>query len=193
MPSGVDQVYLMNPVRLDGADVEGGSASTAVDGTRTIPVVIIGGAPPQAGQLLVALSVGGRWVAESGGASTSLACSPCAIPTHDLTLSWTNVLIGSGSTPLVYSPPGQWNSPCTNQMLFSLSCPGSNSAFSVTYFLSGSCPTGQGQSCTSPGSGPLALLLDSATCSPFYLHYTVTAASCPVLYTSGYTSLVITE
>ena len=67
-PRGTDRVYLMSPVRLDGGDAEGAAASLAVDGTRAIPVVVIGSTPPQAGDLLVALAVGGRWVAESGPA-----------------------------------------------------------------------------------------------------------------------------
>ena len=88
------------------------------------------------------------------GSSPVLSCSPCSIPRKNLTLSWTNILIGDGSTPLVFVPPGQWNSACTNQLLFSLACPGSSVTLSVTYFLSGSCPTGQSQSCVSPGYDP---------------------------------------
>ncbi len=195
MPSGTDRVYLMNPVRLDGGDDEGETASLAGDVSRTIPVVVIGGTPPQGGDLLVALAVGGRWVAESraGASSPVLSCSPCNIPKKSLTLSWTNSLIGAGSTPLVYVPPGQWNSACTNQLLFSLACPGSSITLSVTYFLSGYCPTGQSQRCVSPGYDPFTLSLDSTTCSPFFLHYTVTSTGCPVLWSSGYTSLSITE
>jgi len=96
MPTGTDRVYLLNPVRLDGLDAEGATASLAVDGARTIPVVVIGGTPPQAGDLLVALAVGGRWVAESraGSSPPVLYCSPCNIPKKNLTLSWTNLMIG---------------------------------------------------------------------------------------------------
>ena len=131
-------------------------------------MVVIGGTPPQAGDLLVALAVGGRWVAESraGASSPVLSCSPCNIPKKNLTLSWTNSLIGAGSTPLVYVPPGQWNSACTNQLLFSLACPGSWITLSVTYFLSGYCPTGQSQSCVSPGYDPFTLSLDSIHVQP---------------------------
>jgi len=194
MPSATDRVYLMNPVRLDGGDAEGAGASLTVDATRTIPVVVIGEVPPQAGDLLIALAVGGRWVAESRSSSSPLlSCSPCNIPRKNLTLSWTNSMIGAGSTSLVYAPPGQWNSSCSNQLLFSLACPGSRVMLSVTYFLSGNCPTGQSQSCVSPGYDPFTLSLDGSTCSPFFLQYTVTGAGCPVLWSSGYTSLSITE
>jgi hypothetical protein len=195
MPTGTDLVYLMNPVRLDGGDAEGTTASLTVDGSRNIPVVVIGGTPPQAGDLLVALAVGGRWVAESraGSSPPVLNCMPCNIPKKNLTLSWSNVMIGDGATPLVFVAPGQWNSACTNELLFSLTCPGSSLTLSVTYFLSGYCPTGQSQSCLSPGYDPFTLSLESSSCSPFYLHYTVTGAGCPVLWSNGYASFSITE
>ena len=51
--------------------------------------------------------------------------------------------------------------------------PGIVAQLTVTYFLSGYCPTGQSQSCVSPGYDPFALSLDSFTCSPFFLQYTV--------------------
>jgi hypothetical protein len=153
---------------------------------------VIGQAPPRIGDLLVALAAGGRWIAEVRGTSP-LACSPCPIPRRNLTLSWSNALSGPGSTPLVFTPPGLWNSACTNQLLYSLTCFGSLIQFAVSYFLSGTCPTGQSQSCTSPGSNPFALSLDSYTCSPFFLHYTVTGAGCPVLWSNGYSSFAITD
>jgi hypothetical protein len=194
MPTGTDRVYLLNPVRLDGGETEGATASLTVDGSRAIPVVVIGGTPPHAGDLLVALAVGGRWVAESRtGSSPVLSCSPCNIPRKNLTLSWANILIGDGSTPLVFSAPGNWSSACTNQLLFALACTGSQVALSVTYFLSGLCPTGQPQACVSTGSNPLSLILDTSTCSPFFLHFTVTSSSCPALWGNGYTSFSITE
>ena len=71
MPSATDRVFLS--IRSAGwKEDEGATASLAVDGTRTIPVVVIGETAPQAGDLLLALAVGGRWVAESRAGS-----SPC--------------------------------------------------------------------------------------------------------------------
>ena len=125
-----------------------------------------------------------------GGAT--LPCSPCAIPQKNLTLSWTNPLVGNGSTPLVYGGGG-WTTDCVNQMLFQLACAGSVIQLSATYFLAGTCPSGQPQTCTSPGSNPLALTLDSYACSPLYLHYTVTGSNCPALWSNGYTSFAVTE
>jgi hypothetical protein len=193
MPTGTGRVYLVNPVRLSGGELEGVPASPAVDGTRMVPVVVIGNSTPRVGDFLVALAVGSRWVAESGATPPPLPCSPCNIPKRNLTLSWTNSQLGNGSAALVFTPPGQWNSGCTNHLLFSLSCPGSLIQFTVTYFLSGSCPTGQSQSCNSPGHEPFALFLASYNCAPFFLQYTVTGASCPVLGSNGYSSFTITE
>jgi hypothetical protein len=89
--------------------------------------------------------------------------------------------------------PSSWTSACIQQLLFSLSCSASLVQFGVTYYLSGSCPSGQSQSCVSPGSNPLGIVLDASSCSPLYLHYTVTAAACPVLWNKGYTAFTITE
>jgi hypothetical protein len=192
MPSQAGRVFLVNPVRLDGAEAEGSAATSTADGTRAIPVVFVGGSPPAAGDLVVALAVGGRWVAE-GGSNPGLACSPCPIPRRDLTVSWAGGPFGSGSTPLLYNAPGQWNSACSNQMLYSLSCADGSVQFAVTYFISGGCPGGQAMSCTSPGDEPLSLILTSSNCSPFYLSYTVSTEGCPTLAVNGFTGFTITE
>jgi hypothetical protein len=73
MPTQPDHVFLAHPVELDGAEVEGGTASPNVDTSATIPVVVLWDAP-QAGDILVASSVGGRWVAERGGGSRTTIC-----------------------------------------------------------------------------------------------------------------------
>jgi hypothetical protein len=193
MPGSTERVFLVSPVRLDGGASEGESASLLVDGSRSVPVVVIGRTPPVAGDLLLAISTGGRWVADRGLSVSALSCSPCPIPKKNLTVSWTNNVIGTGSAPLVFSPPGQWNSSCVHELLYSLSCSGSLVQFSVTYFLSGSCPGGQQQSCSNTSIEPFALSLASSVCSPFYLRFSVTPASCPVLGSDGYTSFTITE
>ena len=193
MPTATDRVFLVNPVQLSGTEAEGAPAVLVADGRRIIPVVAIGQTAPKVGDLLLALSVGGRWVAEAGGGGATLPCSPCAIPQKNLTLSWTNNLLGPGSGTLVFTPPGQWRSTCINQMLFELACAGAMVQLSVTYFPSGACPSGQSQSCTSLGSAPFALTLASFSCSPFLLHFTVNSAGCPALWSNGYTALTITE
>ena len=193
MPSVTDRVFLVNPVQFDGTEAEGSAAVLVAAGSRTIPVVVIGQTAPEVGDLLLALSVGGRWVAEAGGGGVALPCSPCMIPKKNLTLSWTNNLLGPGSCTLVFSPPGQWTSSCVNQMLFQLSCPGSMVQLSVTYFVSGGCPSGQSESCTSLGSAPSSLTLASFSCNPFLLQFTVNNTGCPALWSNGYSGFAVTE
>lgn len=73
MPSQPDHIFLTHPVELIGNEAEGSSASPDVDTAATIPVVVLR-KPPQVGDLLVATSVGGRWVAELGGGGQSRVC-----------------------------------------------------------------------------------------------------------------------
>ena len=63
----------------------------------------------------------------------------------------------------------------------------------MTCFLSGSYPAGQSQSCIGPGHDPFALPLATYNCSPFFLQYSVSGTSCPVLGSNGYSSFTITE
>jgi hypothetical protein len=193
MPTATDHVFLVSPARLDGAEAEGGAASISSDPARTVPVVVIGSRVPSLGDVVIALSLGGRWVAESGPGQGSLDCWPCPIPQKDLTVSWTNPVLGNGSATLAYRPPSLWASSCAHGLLYTLSCPGSILQFGVTYFLSGNCPTGQQQTCSSAGAPPLSLRLSEYLCSPLYLKYVISGTGCPVLGSSGYSSFVVTE
>jgi len=158
IPSSTKKVFFVHPVTLDGLEREGGLASLSADTSRTIPVVMIGSRVPSAGDLIMAFSIGGRWVANSG-ASSLLNCSPCSLPRKNLVLSWTNNRLGNGSTPLVFRAPLSWTSACSQQLLFYLTCSASLIQLGVTYDLSGSCPSGRPQTCASPGLSPLALAL----------------------------------
>lgn len=97
MPTQADHVFLTHPVELDGAEVEGGAVSPNVDASATIPVTVLWN-PPQVGDLLVASSVGGRWVAERGGGAnrTTVCVAACgALPVYGAVvtvLSGTNVV-----------------------------------------------------------------------------------------------------
>jgi hypothetical protein len=193
MPSSTEHVFLVSPALLDGAEAEGAAVSISADVARTVPVVIIGSRVPAVGDALVALAIGGRWVAESGPGQVPFACWPCNIPRKSLTVSWVNAMLGNGSATLNYTPPGQWNTGCTHGLVYSLSCPGSILQFSVTYFLSGNCPSGQQQACSSSGAPPFALRLTDYSCSPLYLKYVISGSGCPVLGSSGYSSFVVTE
>lgn len=62
-----DRIFLVHPVRIDGDEKEGGEATLNIDASRTIPVVVVGSRPPEIGDLLVVVSVGGRWVADRCG------------------------------------------------------------------------------------------------------------------------------
>jgi len=196
MPTSPDKVYLTHPVELDGTETEGGSATPNVDTSTTIPVVVLWGVP-QAGDLLTAYAVGGRWVAERAVPSgqPGYPCGQCQILRNNLTVSWTNLILGNASTTLVYSgsPTTQWISACTNQLLFELVCTQNQVEFRVYYFLSGSCPSGQSQYCSTIRSNPYSLTQTNLTCSPFLLTCKVTSASCPNLATYGYTGFTVSQ
>jgi hypothetical protein len=196
MPSSPDHVYLTNPVELDGDEAEGGGATPNVDTSTTIPVVVLWNAP-SVGDVLTAYAVGGRWVAERGSTpgSGGFTCGTCQIPRQDLTVSWTNLILGNGSTTLVYSgsPTTQWTSACTNQLLYQLVCTQNRVEFRVYYFLSGSCPTGQSQYCSTTRLGPNGLTQTNLICSPFLLTCTLTSSTCPNIATYGYTGFTISQ
>ncbi len=89
MPNQPDYVYFAHPVDLDGNEIEGGAASPNPDASATIPVVVLWH-PPEAGDLLVATSVGGRWVAERGATVGTricvTACGNLPVPGATITL-----------------------------------------------------------------------------------------------------------
>lgn len=198
MPATVPRWFFTHPVLMDGVEAEGEDYTPTADTSVTIPVLVLGSRVPAAGDILIAHGVGGKWVAESGGGGTATyPCSPCNIPLKNLTVSWTNTLLGNGSATLVYtagSPP-TWStgSACPNEMLFSLRCSGFSILFTAYYFVSGGCPSGQPQNCNSQGGDQQFLPLDSHVCSPFSLTYKPTSQTCPVLLSSGYTSFTVSE
>lgn len=97
MPTAADRVYYTHPVELDGAETEGAAGSPAVDASTTIPVVVLRHAP-SVGDQLVATAVGGRWVAERGGApaSTTICVTTCTSP--PVPVYGASVQLYSGST-----------------------------------------------------------------------------------------------
>jgi hypothetical protein len=195
IPTAAGHVYLTHPVELDGEEIEGGLAAVNADATVTIPVVVID-APAIAGDVLVASAVGGRWVAQDGSppAPTGVPCGSCTIPASDLTVSWTNPLLGDGSAPLVYSSTGPvWKSACTNQLLFQLSCTAGQVEFRATYFLSGSCPTGQSQYCSTIRNSPYHLTRTGLVCGSSFLMTVGVTSACPNLIAFGYTGFTISK
>jgi len=193
MGASPDLFYFTHPVELDGSETEGGTGTPTADTAQTIPVDVLWHAP-SVGDLLTAYAVGGRWVAERGGGGgpATLPCSPCNIPETDLTLSWTNPLSGNGSTALTYNPSlVQWTTGCVFNQEYKLLCLGGQLDFIVTYFISGTCPTGQTNQCSSLGTNPFGLTLVSHTCSPFSMTWT-TVPNCPNVESPGYIDFTIT-
>ncbi len=119
------------------------------------------------------------------------ACGPCRIPQANLTLSWTNTIIGPGSTPLIYSAPRNWTSACTHNLLYDLICTVTQVELRVNYFLTGTCPTGTGNYCSNIRSSPFALTQTGLTCGPSFLLTCTCAGACPVLNSNGYTSFTV--
>jgi hypothetical protein len=182
MPNTLDHIFLVHPVRIEGGESEGAAGATLVDSGRTIPVVIVGTLLPNIGDFVVAQSIGGRWVAELNGTPGSpVACSPCAVPRRNLTVSWNNVLTGGGAVLLMFNGSNQWKSGCANQLVFTLACQGGSLVFSVSYFPSGGCPDGASQSCESSSAGPYGLTVVQQVCSPYLLSYAATASNCRFL------------
>lgn len=177
-------------VYLGGDEAEGSGASVAVDATAKISVLPLRRVPA-VGDLVVAHNIGGRWVSEINAPATTVACGGCMLPRGNLILTWTNVLLGTRSFPLVFNGSDAWVSACQNQVIFRLQCVAAQIAFSATYYTGGPCPTGEPASCTSSGSSPFGLTPTIQSCDPFLLQYNVTG--CPALATQGFTRFAVTR
>ncbi len=102
MPGMPDHVYLSHPVDMDGAETEGGTAQPAINTASTIPVVVLWHSP-QVGDLLVATSVGGRWVAERGGPpATDTICVTGCYPAQPIGGASVTILATS-TGPVLFS------------------------------------------------------------------------------------------
>jgi hypothetical protein len=199
MPAAVPRVYLTHPVLATGTVSEGASASLTADTETTVPVVVLNKVP-SVGDYLVAYSAGGRWVSEetgSGGGTPTDPCSPCPIPEENLTLSWTNLIGGNGSTTMTYSstPSKSWTTGCCDGgIFFQLLCTSGGIELRAYYFTSGSCPTGTTAYCSNLLGSPNALTLSSHTCgSGFSLTFSVTSTGCPTLFGDGNTQFAVTK
>jgi hypothetical protein len=185
IPTAADRYYLTHPVVAGGNECEGCAPSTNVDASTTIPVVVVGYAA-SAGDLLVAHSVGGRWVAEGPATSPLVRCGSSRIPPADFTVSWDSLpsifwmytIPLSGTDTLRYLPTfGYWKTDL--QVAYSgmieyrwywfLWCNGTDWVFQLrrvvgftdTPVLSSSPPLGH------------PLVINSQTDSPVYFYYTL--------------------
>jgi len=185
-------------VELNGTETEGGSATPVGDTSTTIPVVVLWHSP-SAGDILTAYAVGGRWVAERGSSSTTsggILCGACQIPAKNLTVSWTNPILGNGSETLVYSgvgPTATWASNCSNQLVYSLQCTDGQVEFRATFFVSGPCPTGSSQYCSNLRASPFGLTQTGLTCGDDFLLTMTCGVACPVLQTNGFESFTVSH
>jgi hypothetical protein len=195
MPTAPERVYFTHPVLVTGSETEGGSGTLTVDTATTVPVVVLG-RPPLVGDYLTVYAGGGRWVSEKGisGGGSGTMCSPCNIPNEDLTITWSNILTGSGSATMTFGAGSLWQTGCVDSGLqFILSCDSGSIELRAAFFVSGSCPTGLSNYCSNLRSNRLSLTLIDHACSPFSLTFIVTDVGCPEVYDEGNMQFMITR
>lgn len=123
------------------------------------------------------------------------SCGSCTIPAGDLTVSWTNVIFGDGSILMPQSSICGWaTSVCSHNVLFQLLCTSFLTIeFRVIYFVSGVCPTGQSDYCSTERFSPKQLVRTGLTCgSPFLMTISCDTA-CSNLQARGYTGFTVSS
>ena len=200
MASSTPAVYFTHPVLVTGAETEGGSGTLTVDMATTVPVVVLGTQAPAVNDYLTAYAASNRWISEKGlGSGTGFtSCGPCNIPNEDLTVSWTNLISGDGSTTLTWNGltggAARWTSGCADEgLLFELQCTGGGMELRAIFFVEGECPTGTPSYCSNLQAAPLALTLESYTCSPFSATFGVDGTDCPTLFGDGNTHFFVSK
>lgn len=88
MPTTPEKFYLGHPVRFAGTECEGCADAGTVDGNATVPVMVLRGVPA-VGDVLTAVAVGGRWVAEKTGCSTTICVTCSGVPVVGATVTIT--------------------------------------------------------------------------------------------------------
>jgi hypothetical protein len=102
LPTDCGVIYMTRPVRIGGAETEGSAGTIVADGTRSVPVIVLCTSQrPLVGDVLVAHSVGGRWVAEKRG----VGCTQCKIYPKDYWFETSSTLYGSFAVPMRYQGP----------------------------------------------------------------------------------------
>ena len=126
---------------------------------------------------------------------TYTACAPCYIPNANLTISW----VGSGGpgsatmTHIVSGGVSYWNSPCVNGIGYDMYCYAGQIYIQFNVYSSSACPGSPVNYCANILASSGHILTESSiTCSPFATTLTITSASCPALYSLGFTSWTIT-
>lgn len=127
-------------------------------------------------------------------APPGVTCGVCSIPANDLTVHWTNGILGNGSTTLVYQGGTVWKSACSNELTYRLFCFGTLLAFQAIYYISQPCPNGTTGNCQNGGGSGNALTVTSLTCGDsFEMDLTCDGTNCPILNANGFTSFKITN
>lgn len=120
--------------------------------------------------------------------STCAGCPSCpgASICRNLTVSWSNIQVGGGSTIMVNVAGGcTWNGGCaTSTMKVGFDMTGASPVLNLTFY-PGTCPGGT-------PSAVCSVPMSSLTCSPFNCVFTITSANCPTAYAQGYRSFTIT-
>ena len=75
-------------------------------------------------------------------------CLPVTLPQKDLQLEITNLLYGNQTVTLSYGGNGTWSTACVNGLMFTLGCLGGKIELRAIYFVTGNCPGGTQQYCS---------------------------------------------
>lgn len=125
---------------------------------------------------------------------SSFTCGSCSVPKANLTISWVNTITGNGSDTMVWDGVNSWNSGCTgggsNQHIFTLLCTTGFVELRAFYMLSGSCPTGDSNYCSTGRASPNGLTETGLTCGASFL-LTCTTENCNSLSANGFTDFTV--
>lgn len=188
MPTTVPAWFFTHPADFACNEVEGGACSPAIDGTNTVPILVLGPDVPSVGDLLPARMIGGKWVAGSGESSPptfccGCNCSPCQIPLGSITLLPTNPPfspqpLGVGCNATLSTCVDDLSGNTNVIRSFSSNCNSGTWSFTLVGASSGSCGAPAGgfvwsTNCTGQPAPCFQYALTSSSCSnPFQLTFT---------------------
>jgi hypothetical protein len=113
LPTTTGNYFAVHPVTVGGTESEGSAGTFSVDTASTVFFLVIGSKAPIVGDVLIAHSIDGRWVAEWGKKPTTGIVLPggcygfCPSTPVNISITWSTVPPGScrpwspfGSSPL---------------------------------------------------------------------------------------------
>jgi hypothetical protein len=135
-----------------------------------------------------------------GCCATGLGCGTCTIPLNNLTVHWTNPILGDGSATLTWngastSAGAAWDhTSCVNELTFHFACNAGALDFRAIYYISGSCPSGTSRYCGIGGGSGGSLTQTGLVCGDsFHLTLSCDPTHCNVLTANGFTSFEVTN